>query len=91
MAVMGAKVAAVKGAAEQRKELAGFAAEDVEDGRKLLSEQEKPAIGEPPSPLSSRRSGSAVSVGSETDPGKTKTSHRALDYFGMRKIDGSDP
>ena len=56
MAVMGAKVAAVPGAAEQRRGLAGFAAEDVEDGRELLREQEKPAIGEPPSPLSSRRS-----------------------------------
>jgi hypothetical protein len=46
MAVMGAKVAAVPGAAEQRRELAGFAAEDVEDGRELLREQEKPAIGD---------------------------------------------
>ena len=45
MAVMGAKVAAIPGAAEQWGELAGFAAEDVEDGRELLREQEKPAIG----------------------------------------------
>ena len=44
-AVVGAKVAAVPGAAEQRGELAGFAAEGVEDGRELLREQEKPAIG----------------------------------------------
>ena len=46
MAVMGAKVAAVPGTAEQRGELAGFAAEGVEDGRELLREQEKPAIGD---------------------------------------------
>src|ERR1700733_3785421 len=43
--VVGAKVAAVPGAAEQRGELAGFAAEDLEHGRELLGEQEKPAIG----------------------------------------------
>jgi hypothetical protein len=46
MAVMGAKVAAIPGTAEQRRELAGFAAEGVEDGRELLREQEKPAIGD---------------------------------------------
>jgi hypothetical protein len=45
MAVMGAKVAAIPGTAEQRRELAGFAAKGVEDGRELLREQEKPAIG----------------------------------------------
>jgi hypothetical protein len=44
-AVVGAKVAAVPGAAEQRRELAGFAAEDMEHGRELLREQEKPVIG----------------------------------------------
>ena len=46
MAVMGAKVAAIPGTAEQWGELAGFAAEGVEDGRELLREQEKPAIGD---------------------------------------------
>ena len=46
MAVMGAKVAAIPGTAEQRGELAGFTAEGVEDGRELLREQEKPAIGD---------------------------------------------
>ena len=45
VAVVGAKVAAVPGAAEQRGELAGFAAEDLEHGRELLGEEEKPAIG----------------------------------------------
>ena len=43
--VVGTKVAPVPGAAEQRGELAGFAAEDVEHGRELLREQEKTAIG----------------------------------------------
>jgi hypothetical protein len=46
MAVMGGKVAAIPGTAEQRGELAGFAAEGVEDGRELLREQEEPAIGD---------------------------------------------
>jgi hypothetical protein len=45
VAAVGAKVAAVPGAAEQRGELAGFAAEDMEHGRELLREQEEPAIG----------------------------------------------
>jgi hypothetical protein len=40
----------------QQTDWHGFAAEDMEDGRELLREQEKPTIGEPPSPLSSRRS-----------------------------------
>ena len=44
-AVVDAKVASVPGAAEQRRELAGFAAEDMEHGRELLREQEKAAIG----------------------------------------------
>src|ERR1700722_17680896 len=44
-AIVGAKVAAVPGAAEQRGQLAGFAAEDMEHGRELLREQEKTAIG----------------------------------------------
>src|ERR1700733_1176546 len=45
VAIVGAKVAAVPGAAEQRGELAGFAAEDMEHGGELLREQEKTAIG----------------------------------------------
>ena len=43
--VVGAKVAAVPGAAEQRGELASFATEDMEHGREFLREQEEPAIG----------------------------------------------
>jgi hypothetical protein len=43
-AVVGAKVAAVPGAAEQRGELASFAAEGMKHGRELLREQEEPAI-----------------------------------------------
>ncbi len=45
VAVVGAKIAAIPGAAEQRGELAGFAAEDMEHGRELLREQEETAIG----------------------------------------------
>jgi hypothetical protein len=44
-AIVGAKIAAVPGAAEQRRELAGFAAEDMEHGGELLREQEEAAIG----------------------------------------------
>jgi hypothetical protein len=43
-AVGGAKIAAVPGAAEQRGELASFAAEGMEHGRELLREKEEPAI-----------------------------------------------
>ena len=43
-AVVGAKIAAVPGAAEQRGELAGFAAEGMEHGRELLREQEQTGI-----------------------------------------------
>ena len=43
-AVEGAKIAAVPGATEQRRELAGFAAEGMEHGCELLTEQEKTAI-----------------------------------------------
>jgi hypothetical protein len=45
VAVVGVKVAAVPGAAEQRGELASFAAEDMEHGREFLREQKEPAIG----------------------------------------------
>src|SRR5258707_10511265 len=44
VAVVGAKVASVPGAAEQRGELAGFAAEGLEHGRELLREQEEAGI-----------------------------------------------
>ena len=46
VAVVGAKIAAVPGTAEQWGELAGFTAEGVEHGRELLREQEKTAIGD---------------------------------------------
>ena len=45
MAVMGAEVAAVPGTTEERGELAGLAAEDLEHCGELLGEQEKAAIG----------------------------------------------
>ena len=45
-AVVYAKVASVPGAAEQRGELARFAAKDMEHGRELLREQEKTGIGD---------------------------------------------
>jgi hypothetical protein len=46
MPVVGAKIAAVPGAAEQRRELAGFAAEYMEDGGELFRKQEESAIGD---------------------------------------------
>lgn len=45
VAVMSAQVTAVPGAAQQRRELAGFAAEHVDDGCEFFREQEEPAIG----------------------------------------------
>jgi len=45
-AVEGAKIAAVPGATEQRRELAGLTAEGMEHGCELLREQEKTAIGD---------------------------------------------
>jgi hypothetical protein len=45
-AVEAAKIAAVPGATQQRGELAGFAAEGVENGRELLREQEETAVGD---------------------------------------------
>ena len=45
VAVVGAKVAAIPGAAEQRGELASFAAEGMEHRCEFLREQEEPAIG----------------------------------------------
>src|ERR1700761_41910 len=46
MAVMSAEVAAIPGAAQQRRELAGLAAEHVDDGCEFFREQEEPAIGD---------------------------------------------
>jgi hypothetical protein len=46
MAVTSAQVAAVPGTAQQRRELAGFEAEHLEDGCELFREQEEPAIGD---------------------------------------------
>src|ERR1700735_5607353 len=45
VAVVGGKVAAVPGAAEQRGELASFTAESMEHRCEFLREQEEPAIG----------------------------------------------
>jgi hypothetical protein len=45
MAVMSAQVAAVPGVAQQGRELAGLAAEHVDDGCELFREQEEPAVG----------------------------------------------
>ena len=46
VAVLGAKIAAVPGAAEQRGELAGPPTEHMKDGGELLREQEQAAIGD---------------------------------------------
>jgi hypothetical protein len=45
-AVEAAKIAAVPGATEQRGELAGFAAQGVENGGEFLREQEETAVGD---------------------------------------------
>ena len=44
--VVGGKIAAVPGAAEQRRELAVPLAEHMEQGSELLTEQEEAAIGD---------------------------------------------
>jgi hypothetical protein len=46
MAFVKGQVAAVPGGAQQGRELAGFPAEDVDDGCEFFGEQEEPAIGD---------------------------------------------
>src|ERR1700733_14824174 len=61
------------------------------DANSSVSRKSRRSVSHPPLCHPVVAEGSAVGVCNETDPGKTGTSHRVLDHFGMRKIDGSAP